>query len=219
MALIECLECKKQISSEATSCPHCGFPIQKTLTSSNQSNVIANAQPSQPTLLSPGFEPQLGRIILGIILSALCGWLALSWIPEHSPYLAEEMLLKYPGKIIKDLSSYDPTEVIRIFKGKLPSGCPEWWFSKNEYPWILGIAYLFFVGGIFELLYGAFYKDYRILFCQKCNSQIIARKKIFGLKCEKCNSTLQRNYLSYVMLTLTLAILFVCLFMIIRQIY
>ena len=30
MALIECSECKKEISDKAESCPHCGFPISKT---------------------------------------------------------------------------------------------------------------------------------------------------------------------------------------------
>ena len=29
MALIQCSECGKQISSNAESCPHCGNPIQK----------------------------------------------------------------------------------------------------------------------------------------------------------------------------------------------
>ena len=32
MALIKCLECGKQISSNAESCPHCGNPIKKTNT-------------------------------------------------------------------------------------------------------------------------------------------------------------------------------------------
>lgn len=31
MALIECPECGKEISDKAESCPHCGFPISKTL--------------------------------------------------------------------------------------------------------------------------------------------------------------------------------------------
>lgn len=31
MALIECPECGKEISDKAESCPHCGFPVSKTL--------------------------------------------------------------------------------------------------------------------------------------------------------------------------------------------
>ena len=29
MALIECPECKQQVSSEAKSCPHCGYPLKQ----------------------------------------------------------------------------------------------------------------------------------------------------------------------------------------------
>ncbi|HCJ6434223.1 zinc ribbon domain-containing protein [Acinetobacter baumannii] len=29
MALISCPECKREISDQAKSCPHCGFPIEK----------------------------------------------------------------------------------------------------------------------------------------------------------------------------------------------
>ena len=29
MALIQCAECKKEVSDQAESCPHCGFPIKK----------------------------------------------------------------------------------------------------------------------------------------------------------------------------------------------
>lgn len=31
MALIKCLECGKEISEQALSCPHCGCPIKSTL--------------------------------------------------------------------------------------------------------------------------------------------------------------------------------------------
>ena len=30
MSMIECPECKKEISSEAISCPHCGYPLRPT---------------------------------------------------------------------------------------------------------------------------------------------------------------------------------------------
>ena len=30
MALINCPECKKQVSNSALFCPHCGFPLEKT---------------------------------------------------------------------------------------------------------------------------------------------------------------------------------------------
>ncbi len=30
MALIKCPECERDVSSKATACPHCGYPIERT---------------------------------------------------------------------------------------------------------------------------------------------------------------------------------------------
>lgn len=38
MALIECKECKKEVSSEAKTCPNCGFDLQKEV-NKNKSNI------------------------------------------------------------------------------------------------------------------------------------------------------------------------------------
>jgi hypothetical protein len=38
MALIECKECKKEVSSEAKTCPNCGFDLQKE-TNKKKSNI------------------------------------------------------------------------------------------------------------------------------------------------------------------------------------
>lgn len=43
MALIECPECKREISSEATFCPHCGFPLKKN-TEAHQDNDVVNVK-------------------------------------------------------------------------------------------------------------------------------------------------------------------------------
>lgn len=39
MALINCPECNKEISTEATACPNCGYNIKKQ-NRKNQSNLI-----------------------------------------------------------------------------------------------------------------------------------------------------------------------------------
>lgn len=36
MALIKCNECGKEISDQATTCPHCGNPVSQTTNTSNQ---------------------------------------------------------------------------------------------------------------------------------------------------------------------------------------
>lgn len=54
MALIECPECKKEISDKATSCPHCGFPMS----------------PASPVSLSedkPAPDPVKSEKLYGII--------------------------------------------------------------------------------------------------------------------------------------------------------
>ena len=45
MALISCPECKKEISDQATSCPHCGFPIAKPKT--DEPTLPAQSQQTQ----------------------------------------------------------------------------------------------------------------------------------------------------------------------------
>jgi hypothetical protein len=54
MALIECWECKKQISSAASSCPHCGAPLNPILDEKAPSHAGAAGlrplSPSTPTL-------------------------------------------------------------------------------------------------------------------------------------------------------------------------
>lgn len=48
MALLKCPECGKDVSSEATSCPHCGFPLKKVETKievkaeSKRTNIVVN---------------------------------------------------------------------------------------------------------------------------------------------------------------------------------
>ena len=40
MSLIACPECKKQVSNQASSCPHCGYPINAV--QENKSNELMN---------------------------------------------------------------------------------------------------------------------------------------------------------------------------------
>jgi predicted amidophosphoribosyltransferase len=44
MALIECPECKKNVSDMASSCPDCGYPIKSTLMKARASDNILKAK-------------------------------------------------------------------------------------------------------------------------------------------------------------------------------
>lgn len=61
MALIECPECKKQVSDHAVSCPKCGYPIQKEL----NKEIKKATQTKQPS-----FDKYLW--VTGIIVAVVC---------------------------------------------------------------------------------------------------------------------------------------------------
>ena len=54
MALIDCWECKKPVSSAAGSCPHCGAPVSKDSTPGTKKTESSqvNVKPVQPDVLS-----------------------------------------------------------------------------------------------------------------------------------------------------------------------
>ena len=56
MALVKCKECDKEVSSEASSCPHCGFKKKKT-----------------------GCLRVIGYLFLGLILIAIIGRFSVEW--------------------------------------------------------------------------------------------------------------------------------------------
>jgi len=45
MAMIECSECRKQISDKAAACPHCGAPVVSALSSASTLTPTASIQP------------------------------------------------------------------------------------------------------------------------------------------------------------------------------
>ena len=59
MALINCVECKKEISSEAAACPHCGFPLKPD----SKKQILADAREAKSS------KTGLGTLflVLGII--------------------------------------------------------------------------------------------------------------------------------------------------------
>ncbi|HCH8073695.1 TPA: zinc ribbon domain-containing protein [Acinetobacter baumannii] len=57
MALISCPECKREISDQAKSCPHCGFPIEKIRNPFLKTNVGRITPPPLPDMLSHKSNP------------------------------------------------------------------------------------------------------------------------------------------------------------------
>lgn len=69
MALIKCPECGQNVSTEATACPHCGYPLNKVEKEQKvEKSEIDNDKkaPLDPSWLKKyKFKPTLGKIILG----------------------------------------------------------------------------------------------------------------------------------------------------------
>jgi len=63
MALINCHECNAQISDAATTCPHCGAPVQKP--------AVVNSQPTVTT--NPNVCPET-HLTKAILVTLLCCW-------------------------------------------------------------------------------------------------------------------------------------------------
>lgn len=51
MALIDCHECKKTVSDQATSCPHCGAPVAKSAASKNLNKSEKKAESKAGTVV------------------------------------------------------------------------------------------------------------------------------------------------------------------------
>lgn len=62
MALIKCTECQKEISDQALSCPHCGFPL-----SLSDSTTISDSQEKSSNANKISFMPFLWCVIGAIV--------------------------------------------------------------------------------------------------------------------------------------------------------
>jgi hypothetical protein len=60
MALMQCPECTKEISSSAIACPSCGYPLQK--------------QSSEPQFEAWRKRRLIGFLILSIVCLPICIW-------------------------------------------------------------------------------------------------------------------------------------------------
>lgn len=97
MALTQCTECKKDISTEATNCPHCGYPIKEMVMSSEES-----LKPIEDYTLTPEEERDLfeyeytsrkRKVITRIISFVVVTLISLIWIVDFSsPYWLEDMI-------------------------------------------------------------------------------------------------------------------------------
>ena len=106
MALVKCKECDKEVSSEASSCPHCGFKKKKT-----------------------GCLGVIGYLFLGLILIAIIGKFSVEWdkakssttstipIPEASDNGNQSSL----ESVDEDTRRHRLTQILKEYKAKAKS--------------------------------------------------------------------------------------------------
>ena len=71
MALIECPECKQKVSSEAKSCPHCGYPLKQ---------IVVDEKPKTEEIresFTVGYRSGPGGIVGAVVVVLLFGLLAI----------------------------------------------------------------------------------------------------------------------------------------------
>jgi hypothetical protein len=73
MPLINCPECKKQVSDKAPTCPHCGYPIAGVYPTPAPSNVISQDQGS----FEKGFKEAAGKFCLSLFVFLIIGGIVL----------------------------------------------------------------------------------------------------------------------------------------------
>ena len=65
MALVDCPECSKQVSTLAVACPHCGFPLSRRTVAAPD----RRREPGPSRWTDPGFWVIVVGLIVVIILS------------------------------------------------------------------------------------------------------------------------------------------------------
>lgn len=65
MALVDCPECGKQVSTRATACPHCGFPFSRGMAASP----VPGGERGPSRWTDPGFWIIVVGLAIVIVLS------------------------------------------------------------------------------------------------------------------------------------------------------
>jgi ribosomal protein L37E len=69
MALTNCPECGKEVSSQASACPHCGFPLVKSAQEPSQQQ----PQVTRPQAVKKGCLGCVGIIVIAVVIMIIIG--------------------------------------------------------------------------------------------------------------------------------------------------
>lgn len=99
MALINCTECKKEISEKALSCPHCGCPVETIIAVQDDSKTLVEAP--EPTFI-PQAKTDSFKIVR-IIIGGICGLILGLAIPIKSGGLLVAIFVAVMGAILASI--------------------------------------------------------------------------------------------------------------------
>ena len=123
MALIECPECKKQVSDKATSCPHCGYPINNENDSKLYSMIFVGLQKNANIFLIKSILEQVFEIPKNTINQLLStpGSMLIDGVEQCNTEYLENAFMSY-NCIVK----FVPSETV------LPNSKNSEWETKRK---------------------------------------------------------------------------------------
>lgn len=123
MALVQCRECGKEISSAASACPHCGFPLQDGGKDSPPSAVRTKVSTTGAANLGSGLLPPRKRAnkgclwLVGVVTLAFVLVVAFSGSPSTSPsVLSGDEKSKLQGKSEAEATEFGQTHARWLFE-------------------------------------------------------------------------------------------------------
>jgi len=164
--LIECPECKSQISDKASTCPSCGHPLTV------RASVGAPVEQSYKPILPPRQLRPFG-LLVGLGLIALGLFLALSWIPDHTPP-AVSMQRGIEGVLLDAIQTQGSS-----------------YLRPDSVPIAKTLAWFLVLAGVINIVVGGTKRAGRLGFCKKCNMQVVAMRRGFRYLCERCDSVVK----------------------------
>ena len=101
MALIECPECRNQISNKAPACPQCGVPIASTLSALTTETT---ASPEVSGSAKKGFKIHPAFLVLLVVAAAVIFWLWRSATSDRAapPSAGLSGALRQPDKLVDE---------------------------------------------------------------------------------------------------------------------
>ena len=165
MALVNCPECQKEISTRAKTCPNCGCPSSPDENSGDdisKKNTSYTA-PIPKTIIRPT------GLVLGVLLVIAGGHLLFDYIPQHDPV---------------NINVNNPIDIAKAASGG--------YYLPSDIEKLKIAAWVVMFLGIVQLATGSIKKINPTLYCRSCDLQVGIKKRFLGNFCERCGQKIKK---------------------------